>query len=223
MSKHSIMKNLDSEPLMQTADGFRATFSDSGKKFGVLKFCSLFIVVAAFICAGFILTKLNIGSIETDETISLVSAPIASTASKKDVITIPTGLVKANPFVPYRSLGNESTSGLVNDVPKFDLIAPPEDMPADTESAKIMETVVSGILYDKFSPSAILNIGGNDYLVKKGDTVSNYKILAIAKDSVTVKVGTNTYTAGIGQLLTEGSVNYNNVSNLSKKFGGEKR
>ena len=35
-----------------------------------------------------------------------------------------------------------------------------------------MDTVVSGILYDKFSPSAILNIEGNDYLVKKGDVVT---------------------------------------------------
>lgn len=222
MSEHVIMKNLDSEPLMQTADSFRAKFSASGK-FGVFKLCSLFFVVIAFICTGLVLTNFNIGSMETDETISLVSAPIASTATKKDVITIPTGLVKANPFVPYRNLGNEKTSGLVNDVPKFDLIAPPEDIQIDSEASKIMDTVVSGILYDKFSPSAILNIGGTDYLVKKGDTVSNYKILAIAKDSVTVKQGSNTYTAGIGELLSNSSVNYNDVSNLSKKFGGEKR
>ena len=163
MSKHSIMKNLDSEPLMQTADGFRAKFSGSGKK-GVLKLCSLFFVVVAFVGAGFMLTNMNIGSIETDENISMISAPIASTAAKKDVITIPTGLVKANPFVPYRSLGNEKATGLVDDVPKFDLIAPPEDVPMNSEAAKLMETVVSGILYDKFSPSAILNIGGTDYL-----------------------------------------------------------
>ena len=60
-------------------------------------------------------------------------------------------------------------------------------------------------------------------VVKKGDVVNNYKVLNIAQDSVTVKLGNNTYKAGIGQILTEGSVNYNHVSNLSKKFGGERR
>ena len=86
-----------------------------------------------------------------------------------------------------------------------------------------MDTVVSGILFDKFSPSAILNIEGTDYLVKKGDVVNNYKVLAIAQDSVTVQLGKNTYKAGIGEILTEGSLNHNNVSNLSKKFGGEQK
>ena len=78
------------------------------------------------------------------------------------------------------------------------------------------------VLYDKFSPSAILNIEGSDYLVKQGDVVNNYKVLNIAKDSVTVKLGANVYRAGIGEILTEGSVNYNNVANLNNKFGGKK-
>jgi hypothetical protein len=76
-------------------------------------------------------------------------------------------------------------------------------------------------LYDKYNPSAILNIEGNDYLVKKGDVVNNYKIVNIAQDSVTVKLGENVYKAGIGELLTEGSIHHNNVSNLNNKFGGE--
>ena len=90
-------------------------------------------------------------------------------------------------------------------------------------AVKVMDTVVSGILFDKYSPSAILNIEGTDYLVKKGDTVNNYKILAIAQDSVTVQLGKNTYKAGIGEILTDGQLNHNNVSNLNKKFGGEQR
>jgi hypothetical protein len=65
-----------------------------------------------------------------------------------------------------------------------------------------------------------LNIEGNDYLVKKGDTVNNYKILNIAKDSVTVKLGSNTYKAGIGEILTEGQLNHSNIPNLNNKFGG---
>lgn len=153
------------------------------------------------------------------ELISIVSAPSAATAAKKNLISIPTGTVKANPFLPYR----EINKGSVSDVPTYDLVAPPEVVNENSDAARVMDTIVSGILYDKFSPSAILNIEGNDYLVKKGDVVNKYKVLDITQNSVTVKLGNNTYNAGIGEILTEGSLNYNDVSNLSKKFGGERR
>ena len=107
-------------------------------------------------------------------------------------------------------------------MPKFDLVEPPEVVSVNSEAARVMDTTVSGILYDKYSPSAILNIEGNDYLVKKGDTVNNYKVISIMQDSVTVKLGANTYKAGIGEILTEGTVNVNDVSNLDNKFGGKK-
>ena len=68
-----------------------------------------------------------------------------------------------------------------------------------------------------------MNIEGNDYLVKKGDVVNNYKVVNIMQDSVTVKLGNNTYKACIGEILTEGSLTHNDVSNLNKKFGGERR
>ncbi len=163
-------------------------------------------------------------TLDNEEEFSLATAPMAATSSKRDVITIPSGVVKANPFVPYRKLGNEiKEETLVNDVPRFDLIAPPDLTEAGEQVAKIMDTVVSGILFDKFSPSAILKIDGVDYLVKKGDVVHNYKVLNIAQNSVTVQLGKNTYKAGIGEILTDGSVNYNDISNLNKKFGGELR
>lgn len=151
---------------------------------------------------------------------ALASVPVAATTAKKDLISIPSGTVKANPFLPYRDIGGSSNA--VKDVPKFDLVEPPEVISESSEAARIMDTVVSGILYDKYSPSAILNIEGNDYLVKKGDVVNNYKVVSILQDSVTVKLGNNTFKAGIGEILTEGSVNYNDVSNLNKKFGGKK-
>ena len=49
------------------------------------------------------------------------------------------------------------------------------------------------------------------------------KVVNIMQDSVTVKLGNNTYKAGIGEILTEGSLTHNDVSNLNKKFGGERR
>ena len=152
--------------------------------------------------------------------IALASAPVAATSAKKDVISVPTGTVKANPFLPYRNI--ERSSG-ASDVPDFELIEPPETVSEGSDAARVMDTIVSGILYDKYSPSAILNIEGNDYLVKKGDVINNYKVMNIMQDSVTVKLGANVYKAGIGEILTEGEITHNDVSNLSKKFGGERR
>ena len=153
-------------------------------------------------------------------TISLAESPITATSSKRYVISIPTGMVKSNPFVPYRNIDG---TDFVSDVPKYDLVAPPEIIEETSDAARVMDTIVSGILYNKFSASAILNIEGNDYLVKKGDKINNYQILDIQKDNVTVKLGKNTFKAGIGEILTEGEINKNIVSNLDKKFGGEKR
>lgn len=168
---------------------------------------------------GIALKKMHSNDLQDVDLISLASSPAAATSAKKNLISIPTGTVKANPFLPYRDIGGNS----VSDVPTYDLVAPPEVVNENSDAARVMDTIVSGILYDKFSPSAILNIEGNDYLVKKGDTVNKYKVLNITQNSVTVKLGNNTYCAGIGEILTEGSVNHNDVSNLSKKFGGERR
>lgn len=164
--------------------------------------------------------SINAIEAEGNSTLALAAVPIAATTAKKDLISIPTGTVKANPFLPYRDISGNT---LVNDVPKFDLVEPPDVVNENSDAARVMDTVVSGILYDKYSPSAILNIEGNDYLVKKGDVVNNYKVVNIMQDSVTVKLGNNTYKAGIGEILTEGSLTHNDVSNLNKKFGGERR
>jgi hypothetical protein len=141
----------------------------------------------------------------------------ALSASKRSVISVPSGMVKAHPFLPYRDIDGSMS---LSDIPDVELAPPPESVNTDSVAARVMDTIVSGILYDKYSPSAILNIEGSDYLVKKGDVVNNYKVLAIAQDSVTVQLGANVYKAGIGEILTEGSMNHNNVSNLENKFGG---
>ena len=202
-----------------TADELIAKFS-CGNNFGVKK---KFVLLLCFVIpvAGIIAISGNTQKAQLlyEPEISLASMPISATASRRDLISIPAGTVKANPFVPYRNIETEDS---LSDIPKFDLVAPPEVLNEGSDAARVMDTIVSGILYDKRSPSAIINIEGNDYLVKKGDVVNSYKILNIEQNSVTVKLGSNTYKAGIGEILTEGSINHNDVSNLSKKFGGEK-
>lgn len=222
MQKYLRRKEKKRDLINLTADELIAiTFKNCNNQKVILSVLTLFIVLP--IMFGCIVIK-NIHSsrqnLEDVDLVSLASAPITVTAAKKNLISIPTGTVKANPFLPYREINKGSS---VSDVPTYDLVAPPEVVNENSDAARVMDTIVSGILYDKFSPSAILNIEGNDYLVKKGDVVNKYKVLNITQNSVTVKLGNNTYNAGIGEILTEGSVNYNDVSNLSKKFGGERR
>ena len=80
----------------------------------------------------------------------------------------------------------------------------------------------SFIMYDKFNPSAILNISGSDYLVRTGDVINGYKILSIGKETVTVQYGSNVYKASVGELFTGEGINFNTVSNLNSKFGSNR-
>ncbi len=208
------LSEISADELIQRA--FKTNRLISGK---AVKATLLIFALALFVGTVVVKNTCSDFSPEEPTIITLADTPSAAVSSQKNLISIPSGTVKANPFLPYRDIGGSS----VSDVPKYDLVEPPEVVNENSDAARVMDTIVSGILYDKYSPSAILNIEGNDYLVKKGDTVNNYKVLNILQDSVTVKLGNNTYKAGIGEILTEGSVNHNDVSNLSKKFGGERR
>lgn len=186
----------------------------------VKKLSSVFLLIFfLFFSVAVLFFQNNIKRITTADKnqIQLMSTSIASTDVKRTIFEIPVGTVKTNPFLPYRDLDD----GDDFDVYNIELTSPPEQSNKNSEAARIVRTVVSGVLYDKYSPSAILNIEGSDYLVKKGDVVNNYHVLNIARDSVTVKLGENVYKAGIGELLTEGVIHHNDVSNLNNKFGGE--
>jgi len=148
---------------------------------------------------------------EDEDTDKMVSIPVEN-------------LGRANPFMPP----NEAAL-IASQVPheklQYDLLEPLDAPVADPAAQKVVTTKVSGIMYDKSNPSAILNIEGSDYFVRSGDVINGYKILSIGKNHVTVQMGSNVYKAGVGQLVTDGQteVNYNTVANLSKKFGGSKR
>ena len=130
-------------------------------------------------------------------------------------------LGRANPFLPP---GESAQTGVPQGRLQYDILPPLETPAPDSGAKRVASTKVSGIMYDKSSPSAILNIDGSDYLVRSGDVINGYKVLSIDKSVVTVQVGSNIYKAGVGQLVTDGnsSVNYNQVANLSNRFGGKK-
>ncbi len=120
---------------------------------------------------------------------------------------------RANPFLPADGVLGSG----------YALMAPPESLSSEeSEAAKVITTKVSGIMYEPNRPSAILNIEGEDYLVRSGDYINNYKILSISKDLVTVQLGVNVYKAGVGQVIADGELNYNKEDNLEHKFGGAK-
>lgn len=127
---------------------------------------------------------------------------------------------RANPFVPAtESFAQEVVT--TNQLPKFELVEPPMGSDTDSDAAKVVTTKISGIMFDKYNPSAIINIEDTDYLVRSGDVINGYKILAISPQTVTVQLGSNIYKAGVGEIVTkEDGIKYNQISNLSKKFGG---
>ena len=125
---------------------------------------------------------------------------------------------RSDPFLP------EGEKVVVKPKPKKPayssyLMPPPETITVDTMATDVMTTKVSGIMYDKFNPSAILNISGSDYLVRTGDVINGYKILSIGRETVTVQYGSNVYKASVGELFTGNGINFNTVSNLNSKFG----
>lgn len=202
----------------QVFEGFLLKFKDvalAHKKMTAIAISG--VVVLSF--SSMIWSVKPVADVSIEDVMQMADMPLAA-ASQRSVIDIPAGVVKTNPFVPYRVL--KESSRKVDDVPTYTLIDPPEAINENSDAARVMDTIVSGILFDKYSPSAILNIEGSDYLVKKGDVVNNYKVLNITQDSVTVKLGSNTYRAGIGEILTEGTINKNDISNLNNKFGGKK-
>lgn len=118
---------------------------------------------------------------------------------------------RTNPFVPY--------TNALGIAPKVNYPEPIPSIPEESDAGTIMTTTISGILYDTYNPSAIINIQGSDYLVKKGDIINRFKVLNITPNTVTVQLGSNVYNAGVGEQIS-GKLEYNTVSNLSNKFGG---
>ena len=123
---------------------------------------------------------------------------------------------RSDPFVPSSERVNEVVSNVPQEKLKYDVLAPLDANAEDEAAKKVITTKVSGIMYDKNSPSAILNFDGSDYLVRSGDVLNGFKVLSIGSSAVTVQYGKNIYRAGVGQPVNAGGgeLKYNTVSNL---------
>ena len=108
----------------------------------------------------------------------------------------------------------------------FNLPVPPTSLSTGSVAAKITKTKVVGIMYNAESPSAIINVDDKDYLVRTGDKIigQEYKVAQINPTWITVTMGSNIYSAAIGELFTKDDIykNQNDVYNLKNRFGGRK-
>ena len=109
----------------------------------------------------------------------------------------------------------------------FNLPTPPTALASsESAAAKITRTKVVGIMYNKVSPTAIINVDEKDYLVRTGDQIigQEYKVLQINPSWITVGMGANIYSASIGELFSRDELDsaQNDVYNLRSRFGGRK-
>ena len=111
----------------------------------------------------------------------------------------------------------------------FNLPVPPTSLaPAEAAAAKITRTKVVGIMYNRKNPSALINVDDKDYLVREGDKIigQEYKVIQIDPSIIVVSLGSNVYSAGIGELFSKdkfGKSNFqNDIYNIESRFGGRK-
>ena len=110
----------------------------------------------------------------------------------------------------------------------FNLPVPPTSLASkDAAANKITRTKVVGIMYNSISPTAIINVDNQDYLVREGDKIigQEYIVQKINQSWVTVNLGSNIYSAAIGEEFSKDEVfKYkNDIYNLENRFGGRKK
>lgn len=109
----------------------------------------------------------------------------------------------------------------------FNLPVPPTSLAGEgSTAAKITQTKVVGIMYNKESPSAIINLDNKDYLVRPGDKIidEKYSVVKINPNWITVSMGANVYSAAIGELFSKEGIetNQTDLYNLKNRFGGRR-
>ena len=139
---------------------------------------------------------------------------------KKQVSMVVTDVGRNNPFEPVFGGYDEDTD--------YYLAAPPEVPGVDNDALDVIKARVAGIIYDKnnVNSSAIVNIGGSDYLTRIGDKINGYIVTAIDRNDITVQLGANTFKAGVGDIISSEDlydVNKTKTPSLETKFAGRRK
>ena len=90
-----------------------------------------------------------ISSVSDESDVQMLSLPVTAATNGMSTISIPVGTVKANPFLPYKEIKTTN-----HDVPTTTLVEPPTN--SDEDAIRVMDTIVSGILYDKYNNISIV-------------------------------------------------------------------
>lgn len=164
------------------------------------------------------------GVSETDLFEGQGNSNLTTSEDNNSIMVVYNKAARQNPFKPPivdNSL-NEAYE-TINDT-QFEIIEPPVASVPDENLTRLLQTQISGILFDEESPSAIINLNGLDQFVKIGDTISGYKIEGITRDKVQISYKNNSYVASVGELFTRGSLEKRPaVANLENKFAGRYR
>lgn len=139
---------------------------------------------------------------------------------RKQVSMVVTEVGRNNPFEPVFGGYDEDTD--------YYLAAPPEVPGLDNDALDVIKARVAGIIYDRnnVNSSAIVNIGGADYLTRIGDKINGYVVTAIDKNDITVQLGANTFKAGVGDIISSEDlydVNKTKTPALETKFAGRRK
>lgn len=153
--------------------------------------------------------------------------PVKNAEKKEEMVenmvtvSITGNVGRPDPFLPAIEINTRTDSELPK-LPVASFPQPPVELKENPQATKLMQTTISGIMFDTFAPSAIISVEGQDHLVRKGDRINGYKILDITKNRVVVQNGTNIYRATVGEILTakDEGVYFNTVDNLQRKFAG---
>lgn len=138
--------------------------------------------------------------------------------TKKAVVDVD-DKISVNPFLPITDIKTKKVKKVEKKDPN--VLLPPTSLVKNSTASILLNTIVAGIMYDPYSPSAIIKISDTDYLVKRGDVINGYQILGIKPKTVTIKLGANVYEAPVGIILASlPTINNTTTVNLNNRFGG---
>lgn len=121
---------------------------------------------------------------------------------------------RTTPFVPYRERNLSYSTLNFADLPY------PPGLGEDKNLTDLVSAKVTGILFEEDSPSAIINVKDEEYLVKPGDEIEGFQISSITQDYVAIKTGSNVYRAKVGDIV-DGEIYGSGIYNLGHKFAGQ--
>lgn len=147
-----------------------------------------------------------------------------SSQENDSIMVVYNKAVRQNPFKPPVVSDSSNTPYETINNTQFEIVEPPTASIPDENLAKLLQTQISGIMYDPVSPAAIVNLSGIDHFVKVGDVIAGYKIEKITKDKVQISYKSNNYVASVGELFTKGKLEQlQAVADLEHKFGGRSK